>query len=106
MDTRTFVTKRAASVKLRRLAALAAAAFLAAQAAALAHEFDHALHKHNAPCALHLYADHLGKSPPAASGVSLPATVAEDRPPVAPDVCASRTPLSTLRARAPPAFSF
>jgi hypothetical protein len=33
--------------------------FVAAPVTALAHEFEHVLHKHEAPCALHVAADHL-----------------------------------------------
>jgi hypothetical protein len=33
--------------------------FIAAQVTALAHEFEHVLHQHEAPCALHVAADHL-----------------------------------------------
>lgn len=58
---------------LRRLAAvLFALTLFAAAAAALAHEFDHVLHKHDAPCALHLYADHVGKSFAVHSTLALP----------------------------------
>jgi len=35
---------------------LLAALFLLAQTGALAHEYDHALHKHNVPCAQHFFA--------------------------------------------------
>lgn len=35
---------------------LLATLFLLTQVAALAHEYDHALHKHNAPCAQHFFA--------------------------------------------------
>jgi hypothetical protein len=35
---------------------LLAAFFLLAQATALAHEYDHELHKHDAPCAQHFFA--------------------------------------------------
>jgi hypothetical protein len=53
------------------LAALLAAAFVTAQSAALAHEIEHVLHLHDAPCALHLAADHL----PMAPAPALPPTV-------------------------------
>jgi hypothetical protein len=38
---------------------LLVATFLAVQAAALAHEFEHVLNQHDAPCGLHVAADHL-----------------------------------------------
>jgi hypothetical protein len=41
---------------------LIAAALLLAQTAAIAHEYDHALNKHDAPCALHAYCEHAGKA--------------------------------------------
>ena len=40
----------------RIVAWLLAGLFLLTQAAALAHEYDHALHKHNVPCAQHFFA--------------------------------------------------
>lgn len=43
-----------------RIAAwLLAVCFVLTQAAALAHEYDHALHKHNVPCAQHSLASGL-----------------------------------------------
>lgn len=39
--------------------ALLVIVFIAAQVTALAHEFEHVLHQHDAPCALHVAADHL-----------------------------------------------
>jgi hypothetical protein len=49
--------------RLGVLAALLALVFVAAQGAALAHEIEHVLHLHNAPCALHVVADHLVMAP-------------------------------------------
>jgi hypothetical protein len=52
-----------ATRRLPRLLAAAAAVlaltFVGAQGAALAHEIQHVLHLHDAPCALHVAADHL-----------------------------------------------
>lgn len=45
---------------------LLAAFFLLTQAAALAHEYDHALHKHDAPCAQHFFAGGLDTTAAAA----------------------------------------
>ncbi|OGI40945.1 MAG: hypothetical protein A2V91_05025 [Candidatus Muproteobacteria bacterium RBG_16_64_10] len=43
----------------RIVAWLLAGLFLLTQVAALAHEYDHALHKHNVPCAQHSFANGL-----------------------------------------------
>jgi hypothetical protein len=43
----------------RGLIALLVVVFVVVQAAALAHEVQHALHLHHEPCGLHLVADHL-----------------------------------------------
>jgi len=45
--------------RFRFAAWLLAGFFLLSQAAALAHEYDHALHKHDAPCAQHFFAGSL-----------------------------------------------
>jgi hypothetical protein len=36
-----------------------------AQTAAAVHEYQHTLHAHDAPCALHVFADHHDKAPTA-----------------------------------------
>jgi hypothetical protein len=41
------------------LLTLLVATFVAVQATALAHEFEHVLHQHDAPCGLHVAAEHL-----------------------------------------------
>lgn len=52
--------------KSRLIPLLLAAAFLAVQAVALAHEINHDLRQHNdASCVLHLYSKHAGGSPAA-----------------------------------------
>lgn len=83
--------------------ALLALAFALAQAAALAHEFDHVSHQHEAPCALHFYAGHLDGI--AMSGAAPPAVVTG---PTAPIAVASgvlaRQPIWPYAARAPPFF--
>ena len=48
---------------LGALAAVLALVFVAAQGTALAHEIAHVLHLHDAPCALHVAADHLVMAP-------------------------------------------
>jgi hypothetical protein len=45
------------------VAALVTCLLVAAQSAALAHEIEHVLHQHGAPCALHVAADHLAMAP-------------------------------------------
>lgn len=78
------------------------AALLAAQAAVLAHEYDHALAKHNAPCVLHFYADHLGKTAPAIVPTA-PAVVVPAARPLPDVVLAPRLGLfNARRTRAPP----
>lgn len=57
---------------------LLAAFFLLAQGAALSHEYDHALHKHEVPCAQHFFAGSLdagaaAKTPPPAVPVTIAA---------------------------------
>jgi hypothetical protein len=44
---------------LRTVHALLVIVVIAAQATALSHEFEHVLHRHEGPCALHVAADHL-----------------------------------------------
>jgi hypothetical protein len=50
---------------------LLVAVFIAVQAAALSHEFEHLLNRHDAPCGLHVAADHqvivVAPPPPAAA---------------------------------------
>ncbi|HUP38286.1 MAG TPA: hypothetical protein VNC82_22890 [Candidatus Limnocylindria bacterium] len=48
---------------LAALAAVLALMFVSAQGTALAHEIEHVLHLHEAPCALHVAADHLVMAP-------------------------------------------
>lgn len=48
---------------LASLATVLAVMFASAQGTALAHEIEHVLHLHEAPCALHVAADHLVMAP-------------------------------------------
>lgn len=82
---------------------LLAAFFLLVQTAALAHEYDHALHKHDAPCAQHFF---VGSLKAGAAASQLPtlavdtATVFDFLPTYDPP---SRT-AAVYRGRAPPRF--
>jgi hypothetical protein len=75
--------------------------FLATQVTALSHEFEHVLHRHDVPCALHVAADHLmmiGVPEPGPAVVLIPLASELSAPHVA------RTPLRprSTAARAPP----
>lgn len=86
------------------LAWLVAAGLLLVQLAALTHEFDHALHKHETPCALHIYSNHLGKS--LATNVCLVSPVLAHEAALSPDI--APVPLARVvdyRVRAPPVSS-
>ncbi len=98
------IMRHVLSARIQRLAALLAAALLGAQAAAVTHEYDHALHKHDAPCALHIYADHSSKAAPA-SVPAAPCAAPAGHP--LPDAAFPTTYglLAACRARAPPLFS-
>ena len=76
-------------------------AFFAAQISALAHEYEHAFHQHDEPCAQHVLADQLAKapapSPPAVAAHALIAAAA--MPPIY--FLISRT-VPDRTARAPP----
>lgn len=89
------------SRKPRFVAWFAAAGLLLAVAGALAHEYDHALAKHDAPCALHVFADHSGKGSPALAPLAAAAALGGA---LLPDVVAppARCLLAAPRARAPP----
>ena len=73
---------------------LLAAVFIVVQATALSHEFEHVTHQHDAPCGLHIVADHLvlvaTPEPPLAVALS----------PAAHDVSAAPDVLRRLCARA------
>ncbi len=88
-----------------RIAAwLLTAVLLLVSAGTLAHELDHQFHKHDLPCALHLYAGHLDGAPAAslsvsfipAGDVALPAAVTHALP---------RLLVRPYAARAPPLSS-
>jgi hypothetical protein len=82
---------------------LVAAALLLVTASALQHELDHALEHHDEPsCALHLFADHTGKTfasaTPLDAAIFHPiflAVIGEQR--------AVRTITASFQSRAPPA---
>jgi hypothetical protein len=91
-------------VKLKLASWLLAAAFLAIQAIAFAHEIKHDLHQHDSTCALHVYADHLGKAPTASTGFAL--VVLPDATFVSPDTVAIHaSPAVGYHSRAPPLSS-
>ena len=80
---------------------LLAGLFLLTQAAALAHEYDHALHKHNVPCAQHSLASGLDTAVAAKTlfFVTTAATIVAVRlPPHRP----SSQPTAAYAVRAPP----
>ncbi len=80
---------------------LLAAFFLLTQATALAHEYDHELHKHEVPCAQHFFAGSL-KAGAAASPLPAPAVdTATTFDPLPAYYLPSRT-LTVYHGRAPP----
>lgn len=98
-------TKSATSrYRVRVGAAVLAFAIAFVAGGALAHELDHQFHKHDLPCALHLYAGHLDGV--AAAGVALPTTIAGPDAPIAltSDALVLR-PIRPYAVRAPPFFS-
>ncbi len=77
------------------------AVFVAVQVTALSHEFEHVVHRHDAPCGLHVAADHLVivSAPEPAPAVGLaPATGDVSRSTGAP----LSPPVRPRGARAPP----
>lgn len=92
---------RTASRRLGALAATVAVLFLVAQSAALTHEIEHVLHLHDAPCALHVAADHLVMA--SAPGPTLSAGLAPSLHSESPSLHARPAPpASPSPARAPP----
>lgn len=93
------MTRRSAKSKL--ISWLLAAAFLAIQAIALAHEIKHDLRQHNdATCVLHLYTKHHG---PATTDAALYATpIPCDAPPPPPGARVRTAPTLGYHTRAPP----
>lgn len=83
---------------------LLALVFVFAQAAAAAHEFAHVSQQHQGACALHVFADQLGKT---VNSVSTPGIAAGVDSPIGYRLHAVR--LSSIepayRVRAPPSFS-
>ncbi|HEY7870913.1 MAG TPA: hypothetical protein VIF59_16890 [Methylomirabilota bacterium] len=97
-------TRTASRTHPRRLAALAAIVafcFLAGQSSALAHEIEHVLRLHDAPCALHVAADHLVM---ASAAEPTPAVTLAPSPGSAGPPAPARLarPFSPTEARAPP----
>lgn len=94
----------ASKLKTCLTAALLALSVAFVAGGALAHELDHQFHKHDLPCALHLYAGHLNGV--AASGVALPTTIAGSDAPVSltSDALVLR-PIRPYAVRAPPFLS-
>lgn len=89
-----------------RLAFLIAAMLLFAETAAAAHELQHALHgSDNLACQLHLFADHLAKTP-ASDSLHVPVVVQhDDQPPPPVVVTIAHVRLFLYRPRAPPVSS-
>lgn len=83
---------------------LVAVALLLVGGSAVAHELDHQFHKHEVPCALHLYAGHLDGVAATAVGVNV-ATLARDVPGDAAPCAAASRPLIPYTVRAPPVFA-
>jgi len=81
-----------------------AAALLLVSGGALAHELDHQFHKHDVPCALHLYAGHLDGVVTSPVAVSL-VTLAQDVTCAAAPCAAARRPVIPYAVRAPPVSS-
>jgi len=82
---------------------LLAGFFVLAQGAALAHEYDHTLHKHDTPCAQHFFAGSLKAGAAASAPPALAAQAAPffDFSPV-PDLLSRFT--AAYHGRAPPRF--
>lgn len=83
---------------------LAAVAFLAIQTVAFAHEIKHDLHQHDASCALHVYAEQVGKLP--AADVAFVAVILPDVVPIAEPITLTVAPSAPrYLSRAPPLSS-
>ena len=80
---------------------LLAGFFLLAQAGALAHEYDHALHKHEVPCAQHFFASGLDKAV-AAKALSFVTTAATIVVVCLPSYLLPSQPAAAYAVRAPP----
>jgi hypothetical protein len=80
---------------------LLATLFLLAQSGALAHEYDHALHKHNVPCAQHFFAGGLDTTvaAKALSFITTATTIVAVRLPSYP---LASQPTAAYAVRAPP----
>jgi hypothetical protein len=98
------ITARPLGPRPRGLHALLLALFLVTQVTALAHELEHVFHQHDAPCALHVVAEHLALVAPADP------TPAVERAPVTgvaplPLLVVAGRPARPSGARAPPRLS-
>jgi hypothetical protein len=93
-----------ASGQPRFVAWLLAAVLLITQAAALAHEYDHALGQHEAPCALHAYCQHGGKGLASNAPVTVTVVLADTPHPESAVALTSRA-IAAYAARAPPTLS-
>ncbi|MBI3574898.1 MAG: hypothetical protein HY083_04525 [Gammaproteobacteria bacterium] len=80
---------------------LFAALFLLAQTGALAHEYDHALHKHEVPCAQHFFAGGLDTAV-AAKALPFTATAATILAVRLPSHRPPSQPTAAYAVRAPP----
>lgn len=85
----------------RLLAAGFTALLLAAQLGALAHAVKHDAHKTDAPCALCVFADHLGKTPVSSALPPIPAAPVTPSP-TPPAATAAFSLASGYHSRAPP----
>lgn len=95
---------RSARTRRSGLLALLLAVFLTGQVSALVHEFEHVLHQHDAPCALHVAAEHLAMASvpvPGNAVMPVPATRAASPSLVEPPPASVRP----SGARAPPLLS-
>lgn len=98
-------TKSATSrYRVRVGAAVLAFAIAFVAGGALAHELDHQFHKHDLPCALHLYAGHLNGV--TATGVApLSAVIGTNAPITLTSGALVLRPMRPYAVRAPPLFS-
>ena len=85
----------------RIVAWLLAGLFLLTQAAVLAHEYDHALHKHNVPCAQHSLASGLDTAV-AAKALSFVTTATTVVAVCLPSYLLPSQPTAAYAVRAPP----
>jgi hypothetical protein len=87
----------------RAVCTLVVVVFALVQTAALAHEIHHVLQQHDAPCGLHVVADHLAMAIASAPSLAV-AAPATDQPLSSPDDHFS-PPAQPSSARSPPVLS-